>query len=72
MAAHRKSAVGHGQCSSWCLCDWLAHGEDAFTGRYRDAVERTALDYQTLRNYAWLARPLALSRRRDTLSFAHC
>ena len=57
--------------SSWCLGDWLIHGENAYNGRYRDAVERTSLDYQTLRNYAWVARRFALSRRRDTLSFAH-
>ena len=29
------------------------------------------LDYQTLRNYAWVARRFAMSRRRDTLSFGH-
>jgi hypothetical protein len=57
--------------SAWCLGDWLAYGQDVFTGRYRDAVERTCLDYQTLRNYAWVARRFALSRRRDALSFAH-
>jgi hypothetical protein len=57
--------------SAWCLGDWLAYGEDAYSGRYRDAIEQTSLDYQTLRNYAWVARRFALSRRRDTLSFAH-
>jgi hypothetical protein len=57
--------------SAWCLGDWLIHGEDAYSGRYRDAIEHTALDYQTLRNYAWVARRFSLSRRRDTLSFAH-
>jgi len=29
------------------------------------------LDYGTLRNYAWVARRFALSRRRDMLSFGH-
>jgi hypothetical protein len=57
--------------SAWCLGDWLIYGEDAFVGRYRDAIERTSLDYQTLRNYAWVARSFPLSRRRDTLSFGH-
>jgi hypothetical protein len=32
---------------------------------------QTSLDYQTLRNYAWVARRFNLSRRRDALSFAH-
>jgi hypothetical protein len=60
-----------GICSSsaWCLGDWLVYGEAAFNGRYRDAIEMTSLHYQTLRNYAWVARGFSLSRRRDTLSF---
>jgi hypothetical protein len=57
--------------SAWCLGDWLVFGEAAYSGRYRDAVELTCLDYQTLRNYAWVARRFALSRRRDSLSFGH-
>jgi hypothetical protein len=54
--------------SAWCLGDWLAYGQAAYGNRYRDAVERTGLDYQTLRNYAWVAGRFALSCRRDTLS----
>lgn len=60
-----------GSSSAWCLGDWIVHGEIAYAGRYRDAVEKTSLDYQTLRNYAWVARRFELSRRRDTLSFGH-
>jgi hypothetical protein len=58
-------------CSAWCLGDWLVYGQAAYAGRYREAVERTGLDYQTLRNYAWVAGRFELSRRRDTLSFGH-
>jgi hypothetical protein len=60
-------------CSSaaWCLGDWLAYGERAYAGRYRQAIEQTSLDYQTLRNYAWVAGRFAMSRRRDRLSFGH-
>jgi len=57
--------------SAWCLGDWLVYGEAAFEGRYREAIEQTALDYQTLRNYAWVVRRFCLSRRRDGLSFGH-
>jgi hypothetical protein len=57
--------------SAWCLGDWLVYGESAYEGRYRKAVEETMLDYQTLRNYAWVARRFPLSRRRDRLSFGH-
>ncbi|APU21372.1 LmbU family transcriptional regulator [Actinoalloteichus sp. GBA129-24] len=57
--------------SSWCLGDWLLYGETKFSGRYRDAIELTSLDYQTLRNHAWVARRFPMSRRRDKLSFTH-
>jgi hypothetical protein len=65
----RLSAVVNS--SAWCLGDWLIYGEVFFTGRYREAIERTSLDYQTLRNYAWVARKFPLPRRRDKLSFGH-
>jgi predicted HicB family RNase H-like nuclease len=60
-------------CSStaWCLGDWLIYGEVSYHSRYREAIEQTSLDYQTLRNYAWVAKRFPLSRRRDTLSFGH-
>jgi hypothetical protein len=57
--------------SAWCLGDWLVYGEATFNGRYRDAIKLTSLDYQTLRNHAWVARRFPLSRRRDMLSFTH-
>lgn len=57
--------------SAWCLGDWLVYGEEAYTGRYRNAIEQTSLDYQTLRNYAWVAKRFSLSRRREGLSFGH-
>ncbi len=57
--------------SAWCLGDWLLYGEETYPGRYRDAIEQTSLDYQTLRNYAWIARHFPISRRRDALSFGH-
>jgi hypothetical protein len=57
--------------SAWCLGDWLVYGETTYNGRYREAVEKTALDYQTLRNYAWVARSFPIARRREFLSFGH-
>lgn len=57
--------------SAWWLGDWLIYGQAKFPDRYKQAVEGTSLDYQTLRNYAWVARKFAVSRRRDTLSFQH-
>ncbi|MFI8167534.1 LmbU family transcriptional regulator [Streptomyces sp. NPDC085931] len=58
--------------SAWWLGDWLIYGENTYGARrYREAVERTGLDYQTLRNYAWVARRFEHHRRWDGLSFAH-
>ncbi|MEU9343311.1 LmbU family transcriptional regulator [Streptomyces sp. NPDC048278] len=58
--------------SVWWLADWLIFGETAYgVRRYREAIDRTGLDHQTLRNYAWVARRFEHRRRRDGLSFAH-
>jgi hypothetical protein len=65
----RLSAVA--TSSAWCLGDWLIYGETSFAGRYREAIERTSLDYQTLRNYAWIARKIPFPRRWEELSFGH-
>jgi hypothetical protein len=56
---------------AWWIGDWLAYGENYFGDRYEQAIADTSLDYQTLRNYAWIARKFTRSRRRDSLSFGH-
>jgi hypothetical protein len=57
--------------AAWCLGDWLVWGQQRYADRYRHAVARVGLDYQTLRNYAWVARRFELFRRRVELSFQH-
>jgi hypothetical protein len=57
--------------SAWWMGDWLVYGRETFPDRYKRAMEKTSLDYQTLRNYAWVAGRFAVSRRRETLSFQH-
>ncbi|WP_328618768.1 LmbU family transcriptional regulator [Actinokineospora pegani] len=57
--------------SAWCLGDWLVCGQENYADRYVRAVEAAGLDYQTLRNYAWVARRFPLERRRELLSFQH-
>src|SRR3954453_23904182 len=57
--------------SLWWLGDWLCFGQEQYGQRYTDAVVLTGLDYQTLRNYAMVARRFELSRRPDKLSFQH-
>ena len=66
------SRLGHvASASAWALGDWLLFGQRSFGRRYRLALQETNLDYQTLRNYAWVAGRFAASRRRDGLSFQH-
>jgi hypothetical protein len=57
--------------SRWWLGDWLLFGRHKYGSRYRDAIDATGLDYQTLRNYAVVARRFEPSRRREMLSFQH-
>jgi hypothetical protein len=57
--------------SAWWLGDWLNYGERTYGQRYRTALDLTPFDYKTLRNYAWVARRVEMSRRRDNLSFQH-
>ncbi len=57
--------------STWWIGDWLVFGQHTYGNRYRKAAAETGLDYQTLRNYAWVASSFPPSRRRDSLSFGH-
>ena len=45
--------------SSWWLGDWLIYGEGNYKGRYKQAVRATGFKYQTLRNYAWVAKKIS-------------
>jgi hypothetical protein len=57
--------------SAWWLGDWLIYGQSHFPDRYERSLAETALDYQTLRNYAWVARKYPPEQRRERLSFQH-
>jgi hypothetical protein len=57
--------------SAWWIGDWLVFGQKSYPERYRHAMQETSLDYQTLKNYAWVARRFPLSSRRASLSFQH-
>ena len=68
--------VGHqvavvADSAAWWIGDWLIYGRQAYGRRYKAAIASTGLDYQTLRNYAWVASRFPVSRRRDRLSFGH-
>ncbi|GAA4542333.1 LmbU family transcriptional regulator [Amycolatopsis samaneae] len=70
------SRIGHeifviSESSTWWLGDWLIYGQAQYPDRYMHAIAKTSLDYQTLRNYAWVARRYSVARRRSALSFQH-
>lgn len=66
-----RNISGMFNLSSWCLGDWLAYGMKNFEDRYRRAIQSVGLQYQTLRNYAWVSRQFSHERRRPQLSFQH-
>lgn len=57
--------------SAWWLGDWLVFGKKNYADRYQRVIRVAGLRYQTLRNYAWVARRFDLSRRRSKLTFQH-
>lgn len=57
--------------STWWLGDWLVYGQNRYPDRYKRAIEKTGLDHQTLRNYAWVARKFPPERRHGGLSMQH-
>lgn len=57
--------------SAWWLGDWLVFGKTNYSDGYQLAIQGAGLRYQTLRNYAWVARRFDLSRRRSKLTFQH-
>ena len=61
----------HASAGSWWLGDWLAFGQMKYGRRYKEAIDVTGLDYQTLRNYAVVARRFDPPRRRRELTFHH-
>jgi hypothetical protein len=51
--------------------DWINYAESKWGEKYNDAIAATGLEYQTLRNYAWVAKRVHLSARADNLPFRH-
>jgi site-specific DNA-methyltransferase (adenine-specific) len=59
---------------AWAIGDWwreLDRAQFTLGDRANELQHATGLDYQTLRNYGWVASKFPLSRRRDNLAFAH-
>jgi len=55
----------------WLIGDWLVYGERQFQQDRRAIAEHFSLDIHTLDNYAWVARAVSDSLRKESLSFGH-
>jgi hypothetical protein len=69
LAGRRLSGIVDSSC--WWLGDWLVYGKDRYSDRYQRGIAAVGLQYQTLRNYAWVSRRFPLDRRRTALTFQH-
>lgn len=49
--------------------DWLNYGEQKYGEKYTQAIDETNFSYQTLKNDAYVAKQIDLSRRRDDVSW---
>src|SRR5216684_3749235 len=59
------------QSVQFWIGDWLNYGQKTWGTKYVEAIQKTGLDYQTLRDYKWVASHMPLSLRNDKLSFHH-
>src|SRR5207245_5283210 len=51
--------------------DWLVYGEGRWGQKYKEAIEITRFDYQTLANDKTTALAIPPEKRRKELSFSH-
>lgn len=68
--------VGHklgsmSRCSQWWLGDWIRYGTTRWGEKYKEAARITGYDVKTLRNIAYVAEQVDVSRRRDNLTWSH-
>src|SRR4030042_1838208 len=54
----------------WWFGDWCNFGERKYGEKYSQALEAGDYEYGTLRDAAWVADRIELSRRRDNCSFS--
>ena len=55
----------------FALGDALNYGENRYGERYAQAMEVTGHSYQSLANYAWVAKAVPIDRRVSGLSWTH-
>jgi hypothetical protein len=59
------------QSIQWCIGDWINYGEHAYGEKYSQAIDDTDYTPQTLMNYAYTARAIEPTARRENVSFSN-
>lgn len=54
----------------WWIGDWLVYGEHRWREKYAQAVQQFGRAEQTLMNYAFVAKAISPSRRRENVDFS--
>jgi len=60
-----------GKSIGFVIGDWINYGEAHWGDKYEEALERTGLAYQTLADFAYVARKVQFSLRNEKLDFTH-
>lgn len=55
----------------WLIGDWVLQAERKWGATYETVAEKTGYAYDTLKDYAYVARNVEMSVRTDQLSFGH-
>lgn len=58
-----------GKSIGFILGDWINYGETAYGEKYEEALAKTGLAYQTLMNFAYVARKVEISLRKENLDW---
>jgi hypothetical protein len=59
------------RCSQWWIGDWVRYGTGRWGEKYKEASRITGYDVQSLRNIAYIAGRVEVSRRRYNLTWSH-
>ncbi len=60
-----------GKSIGFIIGDWINYGEKRWGDKYEEAMMRTGMAYQTLMDFAYVARKVEISLRNENLDFTH-
>ena len=60
-----------GKSIGFIIGDWINYGENRWGDKYEEALGRTGMAYQTLADFAYVARKVQFSFRNEKLDYTH-